>query len=137
MAVIDELKALFERDVRFATWDENVKVDDSDPNNTDVRFYTDTNEYLLTISIFADGDHNLDLSVKPRKARAGQVAGKPRRILPAAHQRLDARTWRRMIGTIVGLELVRVQKRDPADPASENAKEPAAAITATKTPARR
>ncbi len=132
MAVIDELKALFERDVRFATWDENVKVDDSDPNNIDVRFYTDTNEYMLTISILADGDHNLDLSVRPRKARAGQAPGKARRILPAAHHRLDARTWRRMIGNIVGLELVRVQKRDPMELTSETLKEPAAGTTATK-----
>jgi hypothetical protein len=132
MAVIDELKALFERDVRFATWDENVKVDESDPNNIDVRFYTDTNEYMLTISILADGDHNLDLSVRPRKARAGQAPGKPRRILPTAHHRLDARTWRRMIGNIVGLELVRVQKRDPMDPANETQKEPLAGAAATK-----
>lgn len=132
MAVIDELKALFERDVRFATWDENVKVDESDPNNIDVRFYSDTNEYMLTISILADGDHTLDLSVRPRKARAGQAPGKSRRILPAAHHRLDARTWRRMIGNIVGLELVRVQKRDPMESTSETLKEPLAGTAATK-----
>ncbi len=132
MAVIDELKALFERDVRFATWDENVKVDESDPNNIDVRLYTDTNEYMLAIAILADGDHNLDLSVRPRKPRAGQAAAKPRRILPVAHHRLDARTWRRMIGNIVGLELVRIQKRDPADSSNEIAKA-ALPAAATKT----
>ena len=114
MAVIDDLKALFERDIRFATWEENVKVDESDPNNIDVRFYTDVNEYVLIISLLENDKHSLDISVRARKPRAGQSEVRARRVLSATHDQLDMRTWRRLVGGIVGLELVRVQRADQA-----------------------
>ena len=124
MALTDQLKAWFERDVRFATWDENVKVDDSDPNSIDVRFYTDNNEYILAVSAAEDGgEPYIDVTVNARKPRAGQTAVRTRRILPAGRGRLDAGTWRRLIGSVVGLELVRVQRRESADAMGESDKE--------------
>jgi hypothetical protein len=108
MASIDDLRAWFERDLRFATWDENVKVDDSDPNHVDVRFYTDTNEYTVTIFTESDGQTYLDAAVKSRKARAGQTTARVRRLLPVRQSRLNERVWRRVLGGIIGLELVRV-----------------------------
>jgi hypothetical protein len=114
MAVIEELKALFERDIRFATWDDNVQVDSPDSNSTNVRFYTDNNEYILTFSVVPpEEEPYLSVTVRARKPRAGQAVARARAVLPPGHDRLNARTWRRLIGIILGLELVRIQRRDP------------------------
>jgi hypothetical protein len=111
MAAIDVIKGWFERDLRFATWDANVCVDDRDPNKMDVHFYTDTNQYTLTI-IPAGADRVfVDAIVTSRKARPGQSVARRRRLLPSGRTRLTERLWHNILGTIVGLELVRVQRR--------------------------
>jgi hypothetical protein len=122
MAAIDDLKAWFEHDIRFATWDENVKVDDSNPNKIDVRLYTETNEYQFTI--LTEGDDrgpyiNIEAVVRARKPRAGQAASRVRRLLSAGLNRPNLQTWRRILGGIVGLELVRVQHAGGAVPGKD------------------
>jgi hypothetical protein len=125
MASIDQLKAWFERDLRFATWDENIVVDHSDPNKVEIRFYTDTNEYALTLVTGGEDDSPLiDAVVRSRKARAGQTALRTRRLLAAGRNHLTERVWRRLLGSIVGLELVRVQRREAAETADEPYEEP-------------
>jgi hypothetical protein len=113
MAAIDDLRAWFEHDIRSSTWDENVKVDDSDPSRVDIRFYTETNEYQLII--FTEGDErapyvNIEGFVRARKPRAGQTSPRVRRLLRTGLNQPNQRTWRRILGTIVGLELVRVHR---------------------------
>jgi hypothetical protein len=111
MAAIDLLKGWFERDLKFATWDANVHVDDRDPNKTDVHFYTDTNEYTLTLIPAGDDQAFVDATVTSRKARAGQSVARRRRLLPPGRTRLSERLWRSLLAMVVGLELVRVQRR--------------------------
>ena len=112
MALIDDVKTLFENDVKFADWEENVKIDDSNPNKVEVRFYTDSNEYVLTVSTAEDNQEPIiDAIVNARKPRAGEETGRSRRIWPAGQRRLNTRTWHRLVASIFGLELVRVQQR--------------------------
>ncbi len=108
MAIIDDLKSWFERDIRGATWDDNVKVDDSDPEKIDVRFYTDTNEYILTIFPNGEDVPLVDSLVRPRKARAGLNVVPERNLLAGGQIRLTEGAWRRILFRIVGLELVRI-----------------------------
>jgi hypothetical protein len=123
MAAIDELKSWFARDLKFATWDENVKVDDSDPNKIEIRFYTDTNEYLLTILPQGADPPHIDATAKSRKPRAGQIAPRLRRLLPVGRTPLSARAWRRIVGGIVGLELVRVHRSEAPEKPDERGEE--------------
>jgi hypothetical protein len=115
MASIDELKSWFERDLKFATWDENVSVDESDPKKFEVKFYTETNEYSLAVLPQGDDSPHIDATVKSRKPRAGQASPRVRRLLPVGRTPLNERAWRRILGAIVGLELVRVHRSDPAE----------------------
>jgi len=115
MALIDEVKALFENDVKFGDWSENAKVDDANPNKIEIRFYTDSNEYVLTVSTAEDNREPVaDAIVNARKPRAGETAVRSRRIWPAGQRRLNMRTWHRLMASIFGLELVRVQRRESA-----------------------
>jgi hypothetical protein len=112
MAAIDDLHAWFEADLKLASWDKNVKISGSDPHAVDVRFYTDVNEYALTITEDSDGPF-LEASVKSRKARAGQDAPRERHIrLSAGRTPFSQRTWRKLLNTIVAIELVRVQHQE-------------------------
>jgi hypothetical protein len=125
MASIDQLRAWFERDLRFATWDENIVVDNSEPNKVEIRFYTDTNEYALTLVSEDENDSPLiDAAVRSRKARAGQTTLRTRRLLAAGRNHLNERVWRRILGSIVGLELVCVHRREGAARADEPSEEP-------------
>lgn len=129
MAFLDELRIWFERDLRAASWDENVRIDDADPDRVELRFYTDTNEYTLTITAEGDEVPFVDATVSPRKARAGQDRRRTRRLLAPGRNRLNERAWRRLLGGIVGHELVRVHRRgatEAADEAEENPISPAA-----------
>jgi len=115
MALADELRVWFERDIRFASWDENVLVREFGAERAEVRFYTDTNEYLFTITVVeSDQDPVFDAEVTPRKTRAGQETSRSRSLLPPGKYRLDGRTWRRVMGMILGLEIVRIQRREIA-----------------------
>jgi hypothetical protein len=111
MAAIDVLKGWFERDLKFAVWDANVRVDESYPNKIGVHFYTDTNEYTLTITPAGADRAFVDAVVTSRKARAGQSVARSRRLLPPGRTGLTERIWRNILASIVGLELVRVQRR--------------------------
>lgn len=116
MAAVDLLKGWFERDLKFATWDANVRIDDDDPNRIDVHFYTDINEYTLTLTPVGGDQAFVDATVTSRKARAGESMARRRRLLPPGRTRLSERLWRTLLSMIVGLELVRVQRRAaPAD----------------------
>jgi hypothetical protein len=126
MAAIDELKEWFQRDVKFATWDDNVSVDDADPSRIGISFFTDTNEYLLTILLQGDDPPHIDATVKSRKPRAGQTTSRLRRVLPASRIQLSRRAWRRILGGIVGLELVRVQRGEAAARPDERGEDAAA-----------
>ena len=117
MAAIDDLKEWFEFDLRGASWDRNVKVDDSDPANIDVRFYTDVNEYHLAITEDDDGAF-IDAWVTSRKPRAGQPEARSRHL---SRTPLNQRTWRRLVNSIVSTELVRIQRQDPLEMADEPA----------------
>jgi hypothetical protein len=123
MASIEDLKTWFERDLKFAKWDENVQVETSDEKKICIKFYTDVNEYSLTAELRDDGNVYLSGTASSRKPRAGMTASRVRRLLPAPPKPLNARIWRRLLGAIVGLELVRVHRRE----AEEAAAEPAAA----------
>ena len=116
MATVEELKGWFERDLKSASWDENVEVDDSDPNNVTIRLYTQTNEYTLKVVPRDEGIPRLNCTVRPRKPRAGLPAAAPRPLLrnPQFPNRLNERTWRRLLGAIVGFELVRVHRPETA-----------------------
>jgi hypothetical protein len=115
MASIEQLKAWFERDLRFATWDENTLVTKTGPNQTEIRFYTDINEYVLTLLAEDDETASIDATVRARKSRAGEAASRSRRLLAPGRNHLNERVWRRILGSIVGLELVRVHRREPAE----------------------
>jgi hypothetical protein len=117
MAAIDDLKEWFEVELRGASWDRNVQVDDSDPANIDVRFYTDVNEYNLTITEGADGAV-MDAWVTARKARAGQPEARSRHL---SRTPLNQRTWRRLLSAVVSTELVRIQRPDPLEMAEGSA----------------
>jgi hypothetical protein len=114
MASIDQLKAWFERDLRFATWDENVLVEHTGTGATEIRLYTDTNEYALILVDDGAGALLADAMVRSRKPRAGLQDARMRRLLAEGRHQLNERVWRRILGCIVGLELVRVHRRDPA-----------------------
>ncbi|HVH76260.1 MAG TPA: hypothetical protein VM755_15205 [Stellaceae bacterium] len=117
MATVEELKGWFERDLKSAGWDENVEFDDSDPNNVTIRLYTQTNEYTLKVVPRDEGIPRLNCTVKSRKPRAGLPAAAPRPLLrnPQFPNRLNERTWRRLLGAIVGFELVRVHRPETAE----------------------
>jgi hypothetical protein len=127
MASIAELKGWFERDIRFATWTENVQLDEADqPQKAEIRLYTDTNEYLLTVTTpEGEAEARIDCTVRARKARAGLHQPRVRRLLPGHNTVLNQRTWRRLLGAIVGMELVRVRRPE----ASEEASEPVADVS--------
>ncbi len=112
MATIEDLKGWFARDLKFAQWDQNVQADNSDPSETVFRFYTATNEYALKISPRAEGLPRLSCVARARKPRAGLPAAQPRQLLrnPQFPNRLNERTWRRLLAAIVGYELVRVHR---------------------------
>jgi hypothetical protein len=125
MASIDRLRAWFERDLRFATWDENVLVNDPRSGKIEIRLYTDTNEYTLVLVDKGDDTSSIDATVRSRKPRAGQQTARVRHLFAEGRYLLNEQTWRRILGCIVGLELVRVQRRDPGERAgalSENDK---------------
>jgi hypothetical protein len=117
MAILDDLKTWFERDIRFATWGENVKVVELEPDKFEVFFYTDTNEYRLTLVTEGDDPPRLDATVRSRKPRAGQTASRVRSLLPARPGQSNERIWRRILGAIVGLELVRVHRQEAGEAA--------------------
>jgi hypothetical protein len=135
MASIDQLKAWFERDLRFATWGENVLVADCGAGKTEIRFYTDTNEYALILLDEAGGAPSIDATVRSRKPRAGLGTSRMRRLFAGGRYRLSERAWRRILGSIVGLELVRVHRRDPAEPAGPVEGEKPADAAANAAPA--
>lgn len=112
MATIEDLREWFARDLKFADWNENVEVDESDPDSITVRFYTSTNEYTLKIIPREEGIPRLNCFVRPRKARAGLPPAAARRLLRNAQSpnRLNEKTWRRLVAAIVGYELVRVHR---------------------------
>ena len=116
MATIEELKGWFERDIKSASWDENVEFDESDPGNLTIRIYTQTNEYTLRVVAREEGIARLNCTVRSRKPRAGMPAAAPRQLLrnPQFPNRLNERTWRRLLGAIVGFELVRVHRPETA-----------------------
>jgi hypothetical protein len=119
MAAIDDLQAWFEADLKLANWEKNVKVSGFDPNVIDVRLYTDVNEYVLTITEESDGSY-IEASVKSRKARAGQDAPRTRHIpLSMGRAPFSQRIWRRLLNSIVAIELVRVQHPDASERVSE------------------
>ena len=119
MAAIDNLKTWFQRDVKFAVWDENVVVDETDPAKTVVRFYTDTNEYVMTILPQGEETPKFECVARSRKTRAGQEAPRTRPLWRGQPRRLNERMWRRLQGAMLGLELVRVHRRDAAAPGTE------------------
>jgi hypothetical protein len=119
MAAIDDLREWFELDLRAASWERNVTVDDSDPANIDVRFYTDVNEYRLTITEDSDGAF-IEAAATSRKARAGQSEARSRHIpLSVGRTPLNQRAWRRLLNAVVANELVRVQRQDVLEKADE------------------
>ncbi|HEV2300805.1 MAG TPA: hypothetical protein VGR91_04475 [Stellaceae bacterium] len=117
MATIEDLKGWFERDLKSASWDENVEFDDSDPNDVTIRLYTQTNEYTLRVVPREEGIPRLNCTVRSRKPRAGLPAAPPRQLLrnPQFPNRLNERTWRRLLGAIIGFELVRVHRPEKAE----------------------
>jgi hypothetical protein len=136
MASIEDLKSWFERDIKFATWEDNVQVDASDPSRTVIRFYTDTNEYSLIITPRDDGElPRVDCAVRARKARAGLANPRVRQLWRNRPHRLNERTWRRVLGAIVGLELVRVHRREAAEQAPELTEEADGSPTAERSAA--
>ena len=119
MAELDDLKAWFERDIRSATWAENVKVDESQPDKIEVSFYTDTNEYRLAFVTEGDKAPRLDATVRSRKPRAGQTTSRVRPLVAVRPDQSNERIWRRILGAIVGLELVRVHRQEASDQAEQ------------------
>jgi len=119
MAAIDDLKEWFELDLRAASWDRNVTVDDSDPANIDIRFYTDVNEYQLTITEDHDGAF-IEATAISRKARAGQSEARSRHLpLSVGRTPFNQRAWRRLLNAVVTNELVRIQRQDMPEKAEE------------------
>src|SRR3569833_1976598 len=112
MAAIDDLKEWFELDLRAVSWDRHVAVDDSDPANIAVSFFTDVNEYKLTISEDDNGAF-IEASATSRKARAGQSQARSRHlVLSVGRTPLNQRAWRRLLNAVVASALVRVQRQD-------------------------
>ena len=117
MAGIDDLREWFEHDLRAANWERNIAVDDSNPANIDVRFYTDVNEYKLTITEDSDGAF-IEATITARKARAGQSEARSRHIpLSVGRTPLNQRAWRRLLNAVVANELVRIQRQDASEKA--------------------
>ncbi len=123
MASIDDLETWFERDIKFATWAENVRIDEADPGKLEIRLYTDTNEYLLTVTPTGRGiaSHRLRGTGKEGESRAAEPAGAS--VAAGPNLRLNERVWRRILGAIVGMELVRVHRREVPERSSELAAE--------------
>jgi len=132
MATVEELKGWFERDLKSASWDENVEFDDSDPNNVTIRLYTQTNEYTLKVVPRDEGIPRLNCTVRSRKPRAGLPAAAARPLLrnPQLPNRLNERTWRRLLGAIVGFELVRVHRPETAQKGKRRAAKDETAVAA-------
>lgn len=130
MALLDDLKTRFERDVKGATWIENVHLaDGSDPGTVEVRLFTNTNQYLLTFSS-QEGELRVDCQMQARKARAGLPSPRLRRLLPGRTHRFNEKTWRQILAAIVGMELVRVHRRERAESSGEMTSEPFASSEA-------
>jgi hypothetical protein len=127
MASIDDLKAWFQRDLRFATWSENVQVNDATEKKLSIKFYTDVNEYMVNAELRDDGNVYIIGLAKSRKPRAGHAVSRVRHLLPEPAKELNPRIWRRLLGAVVGLELVRVHRRDAPDQEAEPAPEAASA----------
>jgi hypothetical protein len=123
MASIDDLRTWFERDIKFATWAESVQVDETGAGTLEIRLYTDTNEYLLTVTPVDGGAPHIDCVVRARKARAGLLSPRARALLRGSNLRLNERVWSRILGAIVGMELVRVHRREAPERSSELAAE--------------
>ena len=115
MATIDDLKAWFERDIRFATWDENVQTESGDGKRINLKFYTDINEYAISIEVQEDGNAQISGTAKSRKARPGLAESRVRQLVRKPAKPLTPGVWRRLLGAIVGLELVRVRRREAAE----------------------
>jgi hypothetical protein len=128
MAVIDGLKTWFERDVKFATWAENVRVHETDAGAAEIHLYTDTNEYVLTVTLQDEEEPRVACTVQPRKARAGLSSTRARQLLRGQNRRLSERVWHRVLASIVGMELVRVHRPEPE--AAEVSGEPVAEASA-------
>lgn len=110
MASIDDLKSWFERDIKLATWAENVRFDAVDTGKLEIHLYTNTNEYILTVTGQNEEMPAVECAVQARKARAGLPSPRVRRLLRGRNHRLNERVWHRILGAIVGTELVRVHR---------------------------
>jgi len=128
MASIDDLMAWFERDIGSGAWAENVRVDEPTPGIYEVHFFTDTNEYLLTITCDSMAESRVDCVVRARKARAGLANPRTRPLLRPSNRRLSERIWLRIVCAIVGMELVRVHRRETIQAPKELAAAPGAIV---------
>ncbi len=126
MASIKDLKAWFDRDLKFAKWDESILVENSKEEEIAVRFYTNVNEYMLEAQQREDGHVYVSGTARSRKPRAGMTTSRVRQLLPTPRP-LNAHVWRRILGAILGLELVRLHRKEAAQPAAEASAAPSEA----------
>ena len=105
----------FKRDIQWAKWDAEVEVrgaiSGENFNQFAIRIYTDTNCYLISAHIHKDGHGYLGCIASSRKPRAGEEHTRGNDLPDGP---LDENTWRKILYSIVGYELVKIHRPTPA-----------------------
>lgn len=112
------LKALFERDIRFAIWSgevEDVGADGASDGSWSqkIRIYTATNCYSIKGHRRSDGHTYLGCIASTRKPRAGEEHTRGNDLPDGP---FDEETWRRILAAIVGYELVKIHRTEQKRP---------------------
>lgn len=108
------LKEMFEQSIRFANWARDVQVlkECSDPGfcNMKIRFFTNTHEYNISARYPSDGDLRgyLGCIATTRKSRAGEDLCRGNDLPDGPY---CEKTWKMILGAIVGYELVNIHNR--------------------------
>jgi hypothetical protein len=110
----DKLKHMFDRDVRYAKWGGDVKIIEHSfsaekGERVKIELYTETNCYSITAITGPNRRTYLGCGASTRKPRSGEDWTR-RNDLPDGP--FNEKTWRNILGAIVGYELVKIQNQE-------------------------
>ena len=106
------VRALFERDIRFANWERDVEIvslgfGSADALTEKIRIYTNANCYSITSKRYGNGRTYLGCIASSRKSRAGEDWQRGNDLPDGP---LSERTWEAILGAIVGYELQKIHR---------------------------